>query len=46
MAMNTAKQAMENTEYVRSLPEGKQAGCSGLPSVARTPHPRLIQVGA
>jgi hypothetical protein len=94
--MNTAKQAMENMEYVRRLLEEKQAGFSasvelavsfihrqiewpeetmeltlppghplaggrscrrpcrlapdggadaGLPSVARTPHPPLIQAG-
>jgi hypothetical protein len=40
--MNTAKQAMENMEYVRRLLDGS-AGAAGLPSMARTPHSPLIQ---
>jgi hypothetical protein len=39
--MNTAKQAMENMEYVRRLLDGSP-GAAGLPFVARTPHPPLI----
>jgi hypothetical protein len=65
-AMSTAKQAMENMEYVRRLLEEKQPGFAAsvelalalfhrqiewpeetmeltLPSVARTPHPPLIE---